>query len=84
MRVEGVQDLGKEGVEFAGSAHVYVSAQEVWGWGKVPAVAEVVEGGAVEEEVGECGGCGGRAAAHVMAEAVEVGVLQAEEAAEAL
>ena len=34
--------------------------------------------------MGECGGCGGTAAAHVVAMAVEVGVLQVEEAADAL
>ena len=31
---EGVQDLGKEGVESASSARVHVSAQEVWGGGR--------------------------------------------------
>ena len=48
MWAEGMQDLGKEGVEFAGSARVYVGAQEGWGGGKVPSVVVVGEGGVVK------------------------------------
>ena len=49
MWAEGVQDLGKEGIEFEDSVRVYVGVQEVRGGGKMPSVAVVGEGGAVKE-----------------------------------